>query len=224
MLVKTDHCVLCHLKKKDIASLKQAAKNFLRSRGESYLLLCQKNFKKGLSWAENSVARARGAWVLEQRAAGRGLSAVPLCFHAQVIAKKMNINDFPGGPSWCCCLMSCNHLSVPAQTSMCQKLPPDFQAKVDSFHCSRYKKEVTVHSVLPDHVRNMDEAPLVFDIPISQSVTEKRQKSTSIVTASHEMLVRRSSFFLNRRRCQKPNSPLLLSQPQTRKGGWMTDR
>lgn len=131
------------------------------------------------------MARSRGTWVLEQQAAGRGLSEVPLCLHAQVIAKEMNINDFPGEPHRCCRLMSCNHLSVPAQTSMRQKLPPDFQAKVDSFHCSHYKKEATVHGVLPDHARNVDKVPPVFDIPIRQSVVPKRLKGTSIVTASH---------------------------------------
>lgn len=51
------------------------------------------------------------------------------------------------------------------------------------------KKEVTVHGVLPDRVRNMEEVHLVFDVAISQSVAEKRQKSTTIVTTCREMLV-----------------------------------
>ena len=79
------------------------------------------------------------AWVLEQRAAGRGLSTVQLRLHAQVVAKEMNINDFAGGPSWCYRFMQRNRLSIRARTTMSQKLPADFQAKVDSFReCDLY--------------------------------------------------------------------------------------
>lgn len=31
-------------------------------------------------------------WVLEERAAGRGLSKLQLCLHAQVVTEEMNIN------------------------------------------------------------------------------------------------------------------------------------
>ena len=62
-------------------------------------------------------------WVIEQRAAGRGLSTVQLRLHAQVVAKEMNITDFAGGPSWCYRFMQRNHLSIRARTMVCQKLP-----------------------------------------------------------------------------------------------------
>ncbi|XP_072220783.1 zinc finger MYM-type protein 4-like isoform X2 [Leuresthes tenuis] len=72
-------------------------------------------------------------WVLEQHTAGRGLSTVQLRLHALALAKEMNINDFAGGPSWCYRFMQRNHLSIRARTTVCQKLPADFQAEVDSF-------------------------------------------------------------------------------------------
>ena len=85
-------------------------------------------------------------WVLEQRAAGRGLSTVQLRLHAQVVAKEMNISDFAGGPSWCYRFMQRNRLSIRARTSMSQKLPADFQAKIDSFR-EFIEKQVTEHNV-----------------------------------------------------------------------------
>ena len=124
-------------------------------------------------------------WVIEQRAAGRGLSTVQLRLHAQVVAKEMNITDFAGGPSWCYRFMQRNHLSIRARTTVCQKLPPNFQAQIDSFRAF-IEEQVNTHNVLPDHIVNMDEVPLTFDIPMNRSVEEKGQKSVSIVTTGHE--------------------------------------
>lgn len=59
-----------------------------------------KKAKRGLKAQWPELEEQVHRWVLEQRAAGRGLSTVQLCLHAQVIAKEMNINDFAGGPSW----------------------------------------------------------------------------------------------------------------------------
>ena len=50
-----------------------------------------------------------------------------------VLAKDMNINDFASGPYWCYRFMQRNRLSIRARTTVCQKLPADFQAEVDSF-------------------------------------------------------------------------------------------
>ena len=73
-------------------------------------------------------------WVLEQCAAGRGLSMVQLRLHALVVAKEMNINDFAGEPSWCYRFMQRSRLSIRGRTTtVCQKPPADFQDKVDSF-------------------------------------------------------------------------------------------
>lgn len=124
-------------------------------------------------------------WVLEQHAAGKGLSAVQLRLHAQVVAKAMNIKDFAGGPSWCFRFMQRNRLSIRARTTVSQKLPADFQAKIDSFH-EFVDKQVTEHNVTPDHIINMDEVPHTFDIPMGRSVAEKGQKSVNIVTTGHE--------------------------------------
>ena len=50
-----------------------------------------------------------------------------------------------------------------ARTTVCQKLPADFQAKVDSFR-EFGEKQVTEHNMPPDHIINMDEVPLTFEL------------------------------------------------------------
>lgn len=124
-------------------------------------------------------------WVVEQRVAGRGLSMNRVRLRARVIAKEMNFKDFDGGPSWCYRFMHRNHLFIKARPKMCQKLPLDFQAKIDSFRAF-VEKEVTTQNVLSDHIINMDEVPVTLDIPLSRTVAKKGQKSVSIVTISPE--------------------------------------
>lgn len=81
--------------------------------------------------------------------------------------------------------MQRNRLSIRARTTVSQKLPADFQAKIDSFR-EFVEKQVTEHNVTPDHIINMDELPHTFDIPMGRSVAEKGQKSVNIVTTGHE--------------------------------------
>ncbi|KAK7890946.1 hypothetical protein WMY93_022909 [Mugilogobius chulae] len=94
-------------------------------------------------------------WVLEQRAAGRGLSTVQLRLHARVLAKEMDIDEFVGRPSWCYRFMQRKSLSIRARTTMSQKVPADFQAIVDSFR-EFVEKQVNEHNITPDHIINMD--------------------------------------------------------------------
>ena len=107
------------------------------------------------------AARAGGTSpqvVLEQRTARRGSSTVQLRLHALLLAKEMNIKDFAGGPSWFYRFMQRNRPSMRARTAVCQKLPADLQAEVDSFR-EFIEKQVTEHNVSPDHIINMDEVP-----------------------------------------------------------------
>ena len=81
---------------------------------------------------------------------------VQLRLHALLLAKEMNINDFADGPSWCYHFMQRNRLSIIARTTVYQKLPADFQAKVDSFR-EFIEKQVTEHNSSTDYIINMDE-------------------------------------------------------------------
>lgn len=84
-----------------------------------------------------------------------------LHLYAQGVANEINITDFVGGPSWCYRFMQCNHLSIRARTTICQKLLTDFQAKVVSF-------------------REFVEKPM------GRSTAEKGLNSVNIVTTGHE--------------------------------------
>lgn len=81
-------------------------------------------------------------WVLDQRAAGRGLSTAQMRLHAQLVAKAMNIRDFAGGPSWCYRFMQRNRLSMRARPQD-QDLPGAVQE----------------HGLTPEHGMNGADAP-----------------------------------------------------------------
>lgn len=142
-----------------------------------------KKANRGLKawWPEEERVRI---WVLEQYAVGRGWSTVQLLLHAQVVDKEMNINDFAGGPLWCYRFMQGNRLSIRARTMMCEKLPADFQAKADSFR-EYVRKYVTEHNLTPDHIINMDEVPLTFDIPMGRSVAKKGRLRSDIYSGKY---------------------------------------
>lgn len=85
-------------------------------------------------------------WILEQRAAGRGLSTVQVRLKAQTLAQDMNVADFVGGPSWCFRFMRRHQLAIRARTTVCQKLPDDFKEKMASFQAF-VQKQIEAHDV-----------------------------------------------------------------------------
>ncbi|KAL1470946.1 hypothetical protein MTO96_040171 [Rhipicephalus appendiculatus] len=124
-------------------------------------------------------------WVLQQRAEGRGLSTVQLRLKAKDLAAETNAVGFNGGPSWCFRFMRRNQLVMRAHTTVCQKLPDDFQAQLERFS-SFVREEVAKNNVSASHIVNMDEVPLTFDIPLGRSVTEKCQKTVTVRTTGHK--------------------------------------
>ncbi len=81
--------------------------------------------------------------------------------------------------------MSRHQLSIPAQTTMSQRLPDDFIEKLENFR-SYVSTAIDEHVVCADHLINMDEMPLTFDIPTSRSIEEKGVKTVNIRTTGHE--------------------------------------
>ena len=72
-------------------------------------------------------------WILDQRAAGRGVSTVSIRLKAKSIANDMGINEFKCGPSWCFRFMRRKGISIQSRTTVCQKLPGDWQEKLHNF-------------------------------------------------------------------------------------------
>ncbi|GAA6227792.1 uncharacterized protein LOC120489360 isoform X3, partial [Lates japonicus] len=124
-------------------------------------------------------------WVNTQRADGRGVSTVQIRLKAKTIATAMKFDDFRGGPSWCLRFMRHKGLSIRAQTTLCQQLPPNYKEKVSNFHKFTHAK-IAEHSIGPHNIINMDEVPLIFDLPLTQTVNRRGESSVTLKTTGHE--------------------------------------
>lgn len=124
-------------------------------------------------------------WIIEQRTAGRSVSTVTIRLKATTIAQDMKIEHFQGGPSWCFRFMKRRHLSIRARTTVAQQLPADYKEKLAIFrtYCSN---KITDKKIQPNHITNMDEVPLAFDIPVNHTVEKKGTSTVSIRTTGHE--------------------------------------
>ena len=109
------------------------------------------------------------ARVLEQRSSGRGASTIQICLKGKALAKEMNIEEFLGGPLWCFGFMRKKNLTLLSRTTVCEKLPADFEEKFEAFR-HFMTGQIDRYSVAADHIVNMDEVPLTFDIPMAKTV------------------------------------------------------
>ncbi|KAM9306618.1 uncharacterized protein KZ484_000034 [Pholidichthys leucotaenia] len=108
-------------------------------------------------------------WVTEQRAAGRSVSQVSIRLKAAAVARDMKINDFQGGPSWCFRFMKRRNLSVRTRTTASQQLLKDYEEKRAMSRTCR-KNKITGKKIRPEHITNVDEVPLNFDVPVNRTV------------------------------------------------------
>ncbi|GAA6106901.1 uncharacterized protein LOC109957941 [Tachysurus ichikawai] len=115
-------------------------------------------------------------WINEQRTARRSVSTVTIRLKATKIAQDMKIEHFQGGPSWCFHFMKRRHLSIRARTNMAQQLPADYKEKLPIFrtYCSN---KITHKKIQPNHITNIDEVPLTFDIPLNHTVVRAFAKA-----------------------------------------------
>lgn len=81
--------------------------------------------------------------------------------------------------------MRCHRLVITARTTLCQKLPDNFQQKMESFQ-EFVREQIRDHDVGPSHIVNMDEVPLTFDVPMGRSVADKGKTTITVTTTSHE--------------------------------------
>ena len=68
-------------------------------------------------------------WVHIQRADGRAVSTLQIRLRGIQLAKEQSIEGFAGGHSWVLRFLKRKGLSIRARTTLCQKLPPDFEEK-----------------------------------------------------------------------------------------------
>ncbi|KAG5263266.1 hypothetical protein AALO_G00262940 [Alosa alosa] len=124
-------------------------------------------------------------WVIEQRAAGRSVSTVSIRLKATALARDMNIDAFRGGPSWCFRFMKRRNLSIRTRTTVSQQLPKDYKEKLATFR-AYCKNKITEKKIQPEHITNMDEVPLTFDIPVNRTVETTGTRTVSIRTTGTE--------------------------------------
>lgn len=122
-------------------------------------------------------------WVLSKRGADRKVSTVLIQKEGIKIAKRLNINDFSGSHQWCDSFMKRHGLSVRAKTSVGQHLPVDWKEKMVVF-----KQFVDKHKSGIDlqHIGNMDEVPVSFDMVGNHTVDQIGAEDIKIVTTGNE--------------------------------------
>lgn len=104
-----------------------------------------------------------------QAGGSQGVSTLQIRLQACEIAQQMEITEFRGGPSWVLRFMRRKGLSLRSRTTVSQKCVPDFQEKLTNFRQFCCKK-IEKHSIDPDHIINMDEVSLQFDMPMDRTV------------------------------------------------------
>jgi hypothetical protein len=111
------------------------------------------------------------------------ISTVCVLQESTRIAQEDNIKDFKVYPFSVFTFMKRNNLSVRFSTSVGQKLPSDWEAKVAKFRL--YLRE-NLFGVDSCHFGNMDEVLVSFDMPSSRTVNLKGATEVSVATTGHE--------------------------------------
>lgn len=78
--------------------------------------------------------------------------------------------------------MKRRNLSIRTQTSVSQQLPEDYQEKLATFR-AYCKNKITEKKIQPEHIINMDEVPLTFDIPVNRTVDKTGARTVNVVLA-----------------------------------------
>lgn len=166
-----EKCVRCWcIQQKDIAETNRTRKAF---RGK------QCKFPK----LEEELAE----YVRTTRRDGYAVSTEMIRVKALAVARRMDIApaDFKASRGWLQRFMKRNQFSIRRRTTLCQKLPAEYEDQVVKFH--RF-----VNALRRDHVYdlsqigNADQTPVWFDAPENCTVDVKGAKSVSVRTTGAE--------------------------------------
>jgi len=132
------------------------------------------------------VDEAVFGWFEEQRALNNGVSGEMLCYKARDIAVRLGVNDFTGGRGWYRHFMKRHDLSLRMKTTMSPQLPADMKVRVKEWHekVMRIRSDKNIHQL--QFMANMDETPLLFDMPYTRTIAPKGSKKVAIRTAGGE--------------------------------------
>jgi len=124
-------------------------------------------------------------WIIDHRKNGIAVSTKIILIEARRLAIEMSITDFAGTTSWCERFMGRNGLCMHAKTTIAQKLPCEYERKIIQFH----KNVINMRKKLCFEIGqlgNMDEVPLMFDVPPNKTVDVKGAKTIIIKTSDNE--------------------------------------
>lgn len=128
-------------------------------------------------------------FVKVQRANGMPISCEAIQYKAREIAKTFNLTqrDFKASRGWCVRMMRRNGFCLRRRTSLCQKLPADFEEKLVAYQ--RYIIRLrTQNDYLLGQMGNADETPVYFDMPTNYTVDIVGTKTVSVKTTGNEKM------------------------------------
>lgn len=126
-------------------------------------------------------------YVEQVRKSGCAVSTEMLQFEARriAVAKSISAAEFKASRGWITRFMRRNSLSIRRRTTLCQRLPSDFEDKVLLFHRHVIEKR-KCNGYLLSQIGNADQTPLNFDMPPNTTVNQKGASSVTVRTTGHE--------------------------------------
>lgn len=128
-------------------------------------------------------------WITEKRQKGFAITRNMIRIKALTEARNRNIprEEFKASLGWCKRLMRRQGLSLRRRTTICQKLPNEFEEKLLSYQ--RYIiGERRKHNYPMSAMGNADETPVFFDMVSNNTVNEIGAKTVTIKTTGNEKL------------------------------------
>lgn len=120
----------------------------------------------------------------ELRHKGLPVTRDALMLKAREVAQNEDI-DFLPGRGWCDKFMKREHLSLRRRTTICQKLPSDYENKLLEYQ--RYIINLRRQKLYClNSIGNADEVPVYFDMPRNYTVSAKGEKQITIKTTGYE--------------------------------------
>lgn len=124
-------------------------------------------------------------FVIDTRSKGLPVTRQTMQLKALEAATNNGINTFKATRGWCDRFMRRQGLSLRRRTSICQKIPIDFETKLVNFQ--RYIIELHKNRNYSfSQIGNADETPVCFDMPRNYTVNSRGAKEIKIKTTGYE--------------------------------------
>lgn len=164
--------------------------NVRRWRKMKNMLFACKRTKKSFSGPKHGRYPEIDAAVLtyfkELRTKGLPVTREALMLKAREIATHKGL-QFKASRGWCEKFMKRQCLSLRRRTTICQKLPSDYEDKLVQYqrHVIQLRLKKRYHL---SQIGNADETAVFFDMPRNYTVSEKGQKQVTVKTTGYEKL------------------------------------